>query len=298
MNHPPLRWGKQHETDAIALYKNTYSCDVSNSGMFVSLQNGVLGASPDGVVGEDGIVEVKCPYSARNHMLRVDVVKACEYLVGCNDGSVQLKKSSHYYRQIVMQLHVSNRDWCDLVVWTQGPEENGVPVHRKGFIVVVKITKNDDTLGLWNLMVPKLLKFYREDFAPELTNSRFDRNMGYKQPAYRLSAIRQNQTRLAMKKNQQPINAIANEVSSRPSSSEPKLDVPAQQTVQRTITKEQFSAMIDEMLARPCNTVSSLPQSSSHRLSIVNVQAPSSSSGTNLKYVPGPTRFSDTDDED
>lgn len=115
--------------------------------MFVSLENGILGASPDGVIGLDGLVEVKCPFNARYLQSAADVVKQCSYLQLTTDGQVQLKRSSHYFRQIVMQLHVSGRQWCDFVVWTQGQMviSNGkeTPANPNGYIVVLRILKDD-----------------------------------------------------------------------------------------------------------------------------------------------------------
>lgn len=61
-----------------------------------------LGASPDGYIGEDGLIEVKCPYSKK--------VKP-------------LSDQPHYYSQIQIQLYVTGRKWCDFYVWTPDGSE-------------------------------------------------------------------------------------------------------------------------------------------------------------------------------
>ena len=58
------------------------------------------GASPDGAVGKDGLVEIKCP--SNDTFLR--------YMY---DQKVDMK----YYYQMQMQMWVLNRKWCDYVIY-------------------------------------------------------------------------------------------------------------------------------------------------------------------------------------
>lgn len=58
------------------------------------------GASPDGLVDADGLVEIKCPFS----MERVARIWATEDV-------------SEYVAQVQWQLWILERDWCDLVVY-------------------------------------------------------------------------------------------------------------------------------------------------------------------------------------
>jgi uncharacterized protein YdaU (DUF1376 family) len=80
-----------------------------------------------------------------------------------------------------MQLHITNRAWCDFAVWTQGTAGTG-------HLLVLRITK-DATLNRWNEMKPKLIRFFEQDLVPEIVDSMFDKNMGYRQPDYRAEAI-------------------------------------------------------------------------------------------------------------
>ena len=69
-------------------------------------------ASPDGLVGEDGLVEIKCPNTATH----------IETLLG---GSVPGK----YQTQIQWQLACTGRQWCDFVSY-----DNRMPEHMRLFI--------------------------------------------------------------------------------------------------------------------------------------------------------------------
>lgn len=40
--------------------------DIKKCGLFIDYEYPYLGASPDGLIDEDGLVEIKCPFSAEN----------------------------------------------------------------------------------------------------------------------------------------------------------------------------------------------------------------------------------------
>ena len=65
-----LEYGKRNEPKAKSKYLEVYtSRHIHECGLFVNKQFGFLGATPDGIVcdnGSCGIIECKCPYSARN----------------------------------------------------------------------------------------------------------------------------------------------------------------------------------------------------------------------------------------
>jgi hypothetical protein len=202
-------WGKLHEKHAIKLYEEIKKVKVDPCGLFVSLESGFLGASPDGLVGNNGIIEVKCPYNEREGM-PIDVVNRStnKFLykttgkIKKGESRIQLIKTCHYYYQVVMQLHVSGRDWCDFIVWTQGPTDPTnvtTPYHHlAGHIIVTRVFR-EDCLDIWIKLQAKLTVFWYNDLAPEIVDSRFDRSMGYRQPEYRLKAINEKKERAALK---------------------------------------------------------------------------------------------------
>ena len=55
-------YGQQNEQNAIADYEMQSGNKVQECGFFVHPDFEWLGASPDGLIGDDGLIEVKCPY--------------------------------------------------------------------------------------------------------------------------------------------------------------------------------------------------------------------------------------------
>ena len=72
------------------------------------------GASPDGVVGEDGLIEIKCPTDG-NHL---NTIASGNYPI-------------RYFPQIQWQLACTNRLWCDFVSFSLDvPEDLQIYVKR------------------------------------------------------------------------------------------------------------------------------------------------------------------------
>lgn len=91
-------YGTYHEAFALADYELEYN-PVEKCGFIT--RGKWLGASPDGLVGENGLVEFKCPYSLRN------------------GGEFKtLEQQPYYFAQIQIQLHVTKRKWCDFYQWS------------------------------------------------------------------------------------------------------------------------------------------------------------------------------------
>ena len=87
------------------------------SGLFLSIEYPMLDASPDGLVqctccGE-GLLEVKCPYTLRESSDFGQLAWMC--LV---DDIYGLSRSHRHYFQVQMQLFVTNKMYCDFVVWS------------------------------------------------------------------------------------------------------------------------------------------------------------------------------------
>ena len=96
--------------------------------MYVDEEEYYLGASPDGLIDRDGIVEIKCPYNSRqltvNEAVKTGKIKFLE----CISGELHLKKSHNCYFQIQGQLRITGKMYCYFVVWTP-----------KGFIFMIKL---------------------------------------------------------------------------------------------------------------------------------------------------------------
>ena len=91
-----MQWGTDKEPDARAAYCFMRDVDVAEVGFIDHPTIAMTGASPDGLVGEDGMLEIKCPNTA-THL---------ETLLG---GVVPAK----YFSQMQWQMACADRQWCD-----------------------------------------------------------------------------------------------------------------------------------------------------------------------------------------
>lgn len=147
---PAIQYGINNEQAALTEYTKVTKNKVFASGLRIHPQYPYLGCSPDGLIGSEGIVEVKCPYSIRDcgacEAVRQNKIK---YLT----AQGQLIENSNYYFQIQGMLEILNRSWCDLVIYSQSD------------IFVTRIPRNEK---FWNLMKSKLTIFYLNFFLPEM----------------------------------------------------------------------------------------------------------------------------------
>ena len=62
----PLEHGKKHESVAINKYIEDTGNNVKQCGLFVSIDFPYLASSPDGLLSQDDIIEVRCPFVSRD----------------------------------------------------------------------------------------------------------------------------------------------------------------------------------------------------------------------------------------
>lgn len=122
---------------------------VTPAGLHVCEEYPFLAASPDGYVGLDRLIEVKCPFSAKDDTISSDSV-------GFINDVNQMKKDHHYYDQIQGQLFIANKSKCHLVIYT-----------FKDFRI---IDVDYDKVHVAEKMLPKLCTFYHEHMLPFLMN--------------------------------------------------------------------------------------------------------------------------------
>ena len=91
-------------------------------GLFIGATYQYLEASSDGLVGEDAIVEIKCPMNLRSYATISDTVadKKLPHLIS-KDKRMSLKQAHSYYCKVQGQLHVANKMQCIFITWS--PEE-------------------------------------------------------------------------------------------------------------------------------------------------------------------------------
>ena len=111
---PAMQWGIETEAEARKQYEAETLNIVEECG-FISLTDDV-GCSPDGLIGEDGLLEIKCPNSA-THI----------------ETLISSKVDRKYLLQIQFQLWVTGRKWCDFVSYDpRWPVELRLYIQRVG----------------------------------------------------------------------------------------------------------------------------------------------------------------------
>lgn len=110
--NPDMERGKELEGLARSSYEMETGSIVKEVG-YVEL-NDYVGGSPDGLVGEDGMIEIKC---------RRDSL----YVKSAVSRSIDTK----YIWQMQHFLYITNRQWCDFVVFSENfPELIRIRVER------------------------------------------------------------------------------------------------------------------------------------------------------------------------
>ncbi len=107
---PPILWGERHEDAARRAYEFEQNwelseldeprrVDVQTCGFIDHPTEALIGGSPDGLVGDDGMIEIKCPYAPKNHAVVL----------------VQAFMPLAHMAQVQGLLWITHRKWCDFV---------------------------------------------------------------------------------------------------------------------------------------------------------------------------------------
>lgn len=117
-----MQWGTEQEPFARAAYEVAKSVLVEEEGFVPHPFITMAGASPDGLIGEDGLVEIKCPNTA-THI----------------DTLLTQTVPAKYITQMQFQMACTGRKWCDFVSFDpRMPEKTRMFVKRverdNGFI--------------------------------------------------------------------------------------------------------------------------------------------------------------------
>jgi putative phage-type endonuclease len=117
-----MEWGIEQEPHARAAYEAREGVLVDEVD-FVRHPLLEAGASPDGLVGEDGCIEIKCPNTST--ML--------EYI---EDRSVPRK----YLLQMQWQMACTGRNWCDFVAF-----DPRLPEHLR--LLVIRVPRDEGVIA-------------------------------------------------------------------------------------------------------------------------------------------------------
>lgn len=136
-----MQWGIDNEPSARANYEFMRNCTVEQIGFVQHPNIDDAGASPDGFVSADGLVELKCPLTA-THL----------------DTLLGQRIDKDYLIQIQWQLACTGRQWCDYVSFDprlppsmqlhiQRVERNQQLIDELGGEVIAFLVELDDKLA-------------------------------------------------------------------------------------------------------------------------------------------------------
>jgi putative phage-type endonuclease len=90
-----MQWGIDNEPIARAMYEIQTGLDVEQVGFILHPTIKMTGASPDGLIGSEGLIEIKCPNTATH----------IDYLLG---GVPPVQ----YHNQMLWQMECTRRNFC------------------------------------------------------------------------------------------------------------------------------------------------------------------------------------------
>ena len=115
---PAIKYGKDNEQTSIDQLSAKLNIRINRCGLFIDKEFPFLGATPDGIY-DGGIVEVKCPSSAKNMSPDVAIrEKKIKFWKVDSDGNILVNKSHPWHYQVQGQLRITGADKCIFCVWT------------------------------------------------------------------------------------------------------------------------------------------------------------------------------------
>lgn len=136
-----MQWGTDTEPEARTAYEMLTDCPVAEVGLIRHPSIAGTHASPDGLVGEDGLVEIKCPNTAT-------------HITTLRSGTVEGK----YLTQMQWQMACTGRAWTDFVsydprmpgemrLWVQRAPRDGERIAELEKLVREFLAETDATVA-------------------------------------------------------------------------------------------------------------------------------------------------------
>lgn len=117
-----LEWGTEWEIEARQTYETETFTKVHEVD-YVSLDN-TIGGSPDGLIGDKGGIEIKCPYNSTVHLVNI----------------LNRKCPKEYLPQVQGYMWITKREWWDFVSFD--------PRYKKNRIVISRINRDNEYIKI------------------------------------------------------------------------------------------------------------------------------------------------------
>lgn len=119
--------GKETEAEARNLYEMLHDVKIEQVGFCYPDEARTCGASPDGLIGKDGLIEIKCPMAFASVGYILEGVLPTDYI-----------------QQVQGQLYVTGRKWLDFLSYYPGLRPMIVRVQRDDkFIALLQQVLNN-----------------------------------------------------------------------------------------------------------------------------------------------------------
>ena len=142
-----LEWGSTNEINAQNEYAFEKGVKVEEVGICLT-DDKLIGASPDGFVGDDGGIEIKCPYNSANHIATV----------------VSGEMPKEHIPQVQGNMLVNGRSWWDFVSYD--PRIEG-----EGRLFITRIERDDEYIEKLQIkltaFVIEMQRILKESFGIE-----------------------------------------------------------------------------------------------------------------------------------
>ena len=129
-----MQWGIDQEDDARSFYEFLRDTGVIDNGFIDHPTINFAGASPDGLIGDDGQIEIKCPNTA-THIKTLTTQKI----------------ESRYRNQMTWQMACTGRSWCDFISY-----DPRLPVEYRSCII--RFERDNEQIELMENKVQDFLR--------------------------------------------------------------------------------------------------------------------------------------------
>ncbi|KAF4533068.1 hypothetical protein B566_EDAN002631, partial [Ephemera danica] len=186
-----MQYGRENEDQVRDLLSIFLDVEIQECGIFIHPEHNFLAASPDGLIGDDTLVEIKCSYSAAGLNLSpeeaVKSKKTSFWKFDKSTGEYIVNKNDKWFTQIQGQLNVTGREKCIFAYYT--------PVEP--YFKIEIIYRDRD---FWQNLVLQLVKFYMECLLPEIIDPRKKRSMPLREPEHVIQAQNERKERLEIER--------------------------------------------------------------------------------------------------
>lgn len=129
----PLEWGNDNEPYACEAYEARNFEVVEHFGLIYKDESKRCGASPDGLIGEDGGIEIKCPFTTPVHL----------------DTMLNGTIKPEYVAQMQFIMWVTGRKWMDFCSYD--PRMKGDSDKR---LHIIRVPRDTSMMTVFNREIP------------------------------------------------------------------------------------------------------------------------------------------------